>query len=68
MLNPNTDKQKEKKNNKEKAFVTNSSNPELHGSGTRDIQDRNLENVYVNFGSKYLWKLLIQHLRVSSDF
>lgn len=51
MLHPNTDKQKEK-NNKEKAFVTNSSNPELHGSGTGGTQDRNLENVYVDFGGK----------------
>lgn len=52
MLHPNTDKQKEKKNNKEKAFVTNSSNPELHGSGTRGTQDRNLENVNLEFGGK----------------
>lgn len=48
MPHPNTDKQKEK-NNKEKACVTNPSNPELHGSGTRGTH-RNLENVYVDFG------------------
>lgn len=41
-----------KKKNKEKACITNSSNPELHGSGTRGTQDRNMENVYVDFGGK----------------